>query len=215
MNYDRIYEYRFRGIDRAKKKVIWTEIADFIYKKLGCPESMLDPAAGQCEFINVVPSKEKWAIDMNPSLSEFATDGVKTVVGNNLQVALPENHFDAIFISNFLEHLESQQEVADFLHRMHCALKKHGQIAIMGPNFKYSYRQYFDFADHTVILSELAVAEHLFGAGFRVKEIHPRFLPLSFRGKLPVNRFLARVYLKLPLSWRFFGKQFLIIGQKE
>lgn len=215
MNYDRIYEYRFRGIDPAKKKVIWTEIADFIYKKLGSPESILDPAAGQCEFINAVPSKERWAVDMNPSFPEFAADGVKTVVGNNLGVTLPENHFDAIYISNFLEHLESQREVADFLQRMHRALKKDGQIAIMGPNFKYTYRQYFDFADHTVILSELGVAEHLFGAGFHVKEIHPRFLPLSFRGKLPVNKFLAKIYLRLPLAWRFFGKQFLIIGRKE
>ncbi len=84
----------------------------------------------------------------------------------------------------------------------------------MGPNFKYVYKEYFDFADHTVVLSELGVAEHLYGAGFEVETIHPRFLPLSFRGGLPVNKFLVQCYLAMPWAWRFFGKQFLLIGRK-
>jgi hypothetical protein len=130
MNYDRIFEYKFKAVDRANKKVIWMEIVNFIYKKLGNPESMMDPAAGQYEFVNVVPSKEKRAINMNLVLSAFA-------------------------------------------------------------NSKYTYRH------------------------FRQKEIHPQFLPLSlFRGKLPVNRFLARVYFSLRLSWRFYSKQLPIIEQK-
>ena len=115
---------------------------------------------------------------------------------------------------NFLEHLHSQEEVADFLGKMYGHLRKGGRIAVMGPNFKYVYKQYFDFADHTVILSELGLAEHLYGAGFEVERIHPRFLPLSFRGGLPINRMLVRAYLGMPWAWRFFGKQFLLIGRK-
>lgn len=215
MNYNRIYEYRFHGVDLDKKKAIWKEIADFIFKKLRNPNSILDPAAGQCEFINSIASKERWAVDMNDSLNKFAETDVRKVIGNNLHVELPDAHFDGVFVSNFLEHLNSQDEVALFLEKMHKTLKRGGLIAIMGPNFKYTYSEYFDFADHTVILTELGVAEHLFGAGFRIKEIHPRFLPLSFRGKLPVNRFLARLYLTNSIFWRFFGKQFLLIAEKE
>ena len=215
MNYDRIYQYRFQGIDAEKKKTAWTEIANFLYRKLGEPATILDPAAGQCEFINAIRSTGKWAVDLNDYfIKKWADPDVQIIVGDSLKVALPENHFDAVFVSNFLEHLGSQEEVAAFLERMYRCLKPGGRIAIMGPNFKYAYRQYFDFADHTVILSELGLAEHLYGAGFSLEHIYPRFLPLSFRGGLPVSKFLIRVYLNLPLAWRVMGKQFLVIGKK-
>jgi hypothetical protein len=86
----------------------------------------------------------------------------------------------------------------------------------MGPNFKYASREYFDFADHTVILTELGLAEHLYGAGFQVREIHPRFLPLSFRGRglLPVSKLTVGLYLKNPFAWKILGKQFLLVGEK-
>ena len=57
--------------------------------------------------------------------------------------------------------------------------------------------------------------EHLYGAGFELVETHPRFLPLSFRGKLPVHKLLVRLYLKMPFIWFLFGKQFLIIAEKK
>jgi hypothetical protein len=104
--------------------------------------------------------------------------------------------------------------VAAFLERMFACIKPGGKIAIMGPNFKYAYRSYFDFADHTVILSELGLAEHLYGAGFEIENIYPKFLPLSFRGKIPVSRLLVKTYLSFPLAWRVLGKQFLLIGRK-
>jgi SAM-dependent methyltransferase len=214
MNFNRIYEYRFRGIDRNKKLSTWKVIAAFIYKRLESPITILDPAAGNCEFINLIQAKEKWAVDMNEATLQVADKDVKVVIGNNLDVSLPLEYFDAIYVSNFLEHLYTQEQVATFLERMFQLLKIGGRICIMGPNFKYCYREYFDFADHTVILSELGVAEHLYGAGFKINELHPRFLPLSFRGKIPINDFLVRMYLSLPFFWRFFGKQFLIIAQK-
>src|SRR5258708_32947582 len=94
-------------------------------------------------------------------------------------------------------------------------LKPGGRIAVMGPNFKYAYRDYFDFADHTVILTELGLAEHLYGAGFEIESIYPKFLPLSFRGGIPVSRFLVRTYLSLPLAWRIMGKQCLLVATKQ
>lgn len=214
LNYDRIYEYRFQGVKADKKALTWSLIADFIHQKLGQPKRILDPAAGNCEFINFSPSEEPWALDMNPLTHEHAAEGVKVIIGNNLEIELPSEYFDGVYISNFLEHLHSQEEVGFFLERMFNALKPGGKIAIMGPNFRHCYREYFDFADHTVILSELGLAEHLYGAGFNLAEVHDRFLPLSFRGGLPVNKFLVQTYLNIPFFWRFFGKQFLLIGEK-
>jgi SAM-dependent methyltransferase len=214
MNYERIYNYRFKGINRDKKLLTWKIIAEFIYNKLGKPNAVIDPAAGDCEFINQIPSTERWAVDMSPLTKDMAQPNVKVVTGNNLEVDLPKNYFDGVYISNFLEHLHSQEEVAKFLERMFEIIKPGGKIAVMGPNFKYCAKNYFDFADHTVILSELGVAEHLYGAGFEINEIHPKFLPLSFRGGIPVNEFLVKMYFKMPFAWKIMGKQFLLIAQK-
>jgi len=215
MNFDRIYEYRFRGIDEEKKKVTWEEIARFIYGRLSQPRTLLDPAAGKCELVNAIESAEKWAVDLNDYfIKRYAAPGVKVVVGDIFKVQLPQDYFDAVFISNFLEHLNSQEEVAALLEKMFHSLRPGGKIAVMGPNFRYTYRSYFDFADHTVILSELGLAEHLYGAGFEIESIHPRFLPLSFRGGIPVSRLLVRTYLSMPLAWRLMGKQFLVIATK-
>lgn len=214
MNYERIYEYRFQGVDRNKKLSTWKIIAEFIANKLGNPKSVIDPAAGDCEFINQVPVTERWAVDMGEHTRKMAAAGVKVVIGNNLTAELPLNYFEGVYVSNFLEHLYSQDEVATFLSRMFAILKPGGKIAIMGPNFKYCAKNYFDFADHTVILTELGVAEHLYGAGFKIEEIHGRFLPLSFRGKIPVTDFLVKTYFKMPFAWKIMGKQFLLIAQK-
>lgn len=215
MNFDRIYEYRFQGIDAGKKKVTWEEIATFIYEKLSRPAAILDPAAGKCELINAIKSTDRWGVDLNDYfIGKYADPGVKVVVGDIFDVSLPENYFDGIFISNFLEHLNSQDQVAQLLEKMFACTRPGGKIAIMGPNFKYAYRSYFDFADHTVILSELGLAEHLYGAGFNIEHIYPRFLPLSFRGGMPVSRSLVKMYLSFPPAWRILGKQFLLIGTK-
>ena len=215
MNFHRIYQYRFKDIEDDKKKITWEEIAAFVYKKLLAPASILDPAAGKCELINAIKSKERWAVDLNDYfIRKYAAPDVKILIGDILTTELPENYFEGVFISNFLEHLNSQEDVATLLEKMFRCLKPGGRIAIMGPNFKYAYREYFDFADHTVILSEVGLAEHLYGAGFEIEYIYPRFLPLSFRGGFPVSRFLVKRYLSMSWAWRFFGKQFLLIGKK-
>ena len=214
MNYDRIYQYRFQQVSHEKKRAIWREIADFFYHRLNKPVRVLDSAGGMCEFINAVSSGEKWVIDISQTVKNFAAPDIKIVVGDSLKVDLPADYFDAVFISNFLEHLHSQEQVAHFLERMYATLRPGGKIAIIGPNFKYAYREYFDFADHTVVLSELGVEEHLYGAGFNIEQTHPRFLPLSFRGGLPVHKMLVRLYLNMPFVWFVLGRQFLIIAEK-
>jgi hypothetical protein len=60
----------------------------------------------------------------------------------------------------------------------------------------------------------VAVVEHLYAAGFEVTAVIPRFLPYSFRGRLPSSPALARSYLRLPALWRVLGKQFLVLGTK-
>jgi hypothetical protein len=214
MNYQRLYEYRFRRVDQGRRHEVWGAVAPMLYELLKRPERVLDPAAGRCEFINAVPSAERWAVDAVAYEEGVARAGTKLIVSEIMDADLPSAYFGGVFVSNFLEHLPSQEAVADFLERMHSCIEPGGRIAIMGPNFKYCSREYFDFADHTVILTEQGVAEHLYAAGFKIHLVHPRFLPYTFTGRLPSHPALVRAYLRFPIAWRLLGKQFLVIAER-
>ncbi|MFL5831863.1 MAG: class I SAM-dependent methyltransferase [Solirubrobacteraceae bacterium] len=214
MNYQRLYEYRFRDVDQSARTAVWREIAPFIYEQMGRPQKVLDPAAGRGEFINAVPAEERWAVDQVAYAEGTYDPAITTVVSDIFDVELPSEHFDGVFVSNLLEHLHSQGSVAAFLSRMYQATAPGGQIAIMGPNFRYCARQYFDMADHTLVFTHRAIAEHLYAAGFEPQRIEPRFLPVTFTGRLPPSPLLTRRYLRTPLAWRLIGKQFLVIGRR-
>lgn len=214
MNYDRIYEYRFRTVDRADKIATWKILARWIARQMGDPQIVLDPAAGACEFVNGVPARERWAVDMGSQVTQLAEPGVRAIAGRIDQVELPREHFEGIFVSNFLEHLPTQESVAEFLERMHACLVPGGVIAVMGPNFRACPREYFDFADHTLILTDRSLTEHLHAAGFDVERVVPRFLPLTYRGRLPAKGFLVEAFLRLPIAWPIVGRQFFAIARK-
>ena len=178
MDYNRLYEYRFKDVDKHKKLITWKEISHFIFKKLNQPQIIIDPAAGKCEFINSIPSREKWAVDLNIDfISKFANKDIKIKIGDSLKLDLPSNYFDAVFISNFLEHLNSHEEIHLLLNNMFNILRAGGRIAVMGPNFKYCPKEYFDFADHKIILTHFSLEEHLYSAGFKIIRVVPRFFP--------------------------------------
>jgi SAM-dependent methyltransferase len=213
LDYRRLYQYRFRGIDQQAREAVWGEIAPFIYRRLGAPERVLDPAAGLGEFINAVPAAERWAVDRTDHSAALAPE-ITMVVSDIMDAELPAAHFDAAFVSNFLEHLPSPDAVGALLGRLHGWLKPGGRIAVMGPNIRYCSAQYWDCADHIVALTDVAVEEHLYAAGFEPVERISRFLPYSFRGLLPPSPALTRTYLNTPVAWRLLGKQFLVIARR-
>jgi hypothetical protein len=215
VNYQRLYEYRFRGIEQRRRDDVWVALAPMLHELLGRPERVLDPAAGRCEFINAVPAAERWAVDAVAYEEGVARAGTHLIVSEIMDADLPSEYFGGVLVSNFLEHLLSQEAVAAFLERMCDCMAAGGRIAIMGPNFRYCAREYFDFADHTVVLTERAVEEHLYAAGFEIVEVHPRFLPYTFTGSLPSHPALVRAYLRFPLAWRILGKQFLVVAERS
>jgi SAM-dependent methyltransferase len=127
-------------------------------------------------------------------------------------VELPAAHFDGILLSNTLEHLMNFEDVQRCLRKMHAALRPGGVVAVLGPNFKYCAKEYFDCADHVLALTHVSVQEHLFAAGFQIQSVLPRYLPYSFRGRLPPSKSLTRLYLRNPWAFRLLGKQFLVIA---
>jgi SAM-dependent methyltransferase len=215
MDYERLYDYRFRGVDQAAREGVWEELAPYITERaLATPERLLDPAAGRREFITAAPADERWAVDAVDYGEAVDGAGVRVIVADIMSADLPADHFDGVFVSNFLEHLAGPEGVQRFLRKMLAVIEPGGRIAIMGPNFRYCAAEYFDCADHTVALTHVAVGEHLHAAGFEVASITPRFLPYSFRGRLPPSPALTRAYLRFRPAWRLLGKQFLIVGTR-
>jgi hypothetical protein len=213
INYERLYAYRFRDVDQASRQAVWREIATYVHARMGEPERVLDPAAGRGEFITAVPAAERWGVDLVKQ-ADLEAVGVQMIIADIMDADLPKDHFDGVFLSNFLEHLPSQDAVGTVLAKLYEAMSPGGRIAIIGPNFRYCARDYFDCADHTVILTHVSMAEHLYSAGFEITSVAPRFLPYSFRGLLPPSPQLTRTYLHTPAMWRLLGKQFFLIARK-
>ena len=93
-------------------------------------------------------------------------------------------------------------------------LKNDGLFIAMGPNFKYASRQYWDFWDHHIPLTELSCTELLLCSGFKIERMVARFMPYSMSNGNKPPLFLVGLYLRFPFLWPFFGKQFLVIGRK-
>ena len=98
MNYERLYEYRFRDIDQDSRTAVWGEIAPFISKVLGDPEVVLDPAAGRGEFINAVPARERWAVDMVAYPEGTHAPGTEVIVSDIFDAELPQHYFEVTHV---------------------------------------------------------------------------------------------------------------------
>ena len=56
LDYSRLYEYRFKDVDQRSRQLVWNEIAQFLWNRMGRPQRVLDPAGGRGEFVNAVPA---------------------------------------------------------------------------------------------------------------------------------------------------------------
>lgn len=213
MDYSALYAYRFKDVNLDSRKRVWEVISQFIYELADKPERVLDPACGLGEFINSCPAPERWASDLGMSGDDLDPE-IKFEQKSFFDLDVPDDYFDLIFLSNVLEHLETQASVNEFLVRARAKLRHGGRLIIMGPNFKYCADEYFDCADHTTILTHVSVAEHLVAAGMNPLIIHPKFLPFSFRSRLPSFPWMTSFYLHMKPMWRILGKQFLVVGAK-
>lgn len=212
-----LYRKRFPAEALARRQAVWQVLCRSWLDRYVDPEDrVLEVAAGYCEFINNIQAAEKTAIDLNPEMADHAAPGVRChrINADELTRVLPRNHFDVAFMSNFLEHCRSRDQILAVLREVCAVLRPGGRLLILGPNFRCCYREYYDYFDHHLALTENAVAEALDLAGYDVELVQPQTLPFSFRGRLPSWPWLVKLYLHLPFMWRFFGAQFFLVGRK-
>ncbi len=212
-----LYQHRFPREMLDRRAAVWRVLCDLWFARYIPPDArVLEVAAGYCEFINNIKAAEKVAVDLNPETKKFAASDVTVheVAAERLVSVIEPASFDAVFMSNFLEHCRSRDQVLEVLRACHAALKPGGRLLILGPNFQFCYKQYFDFFDHHLALTHNSVAEALQVAGFELELVKARSLPLTFKGRLPPIPVLVKLYLRLPVFWPVFGKQFFVVARK-
>jgi SAM-dependent methyltransferase len=213
----KLYANRFDSRQMRAKVALWKVLIDEFLQNYVPPESaVLDIGGGYCEFINQIRAGKKSLIDLNPDSKLFANADVNVlnidVLNLDAYTSFTEQ-FDRIFISNFFEHLRNKEELVGIISFCFEALKPSGSLLIIQPNFKYSYKEYYDFIDHQLPLTDLSLQELLQTIGFEIDLILPRFLPFSTKGR-PASPLLLKVYLKLPFLWRFLGGQMFVKALK-
>ncbi len=214
----KLYANRFDSRQMQAKVVLWKVlIDDFLQQYVPSQSSVLDIGGGYCEFINQIRAEKKCLIDLNPDSKLFANPDVEVLnidVFNLGDRSLFPEQFDRIFISNFFEHLSNKEELIQIILFCFDALKPRGSLLVIQPNFKYSYREYYDFIDHQLPITHLSLQELLETVGFEIDLMIPRFLPFSTKGR-PASPLLLKIYLRLPFLWQFLGGQMFVKASKR
>jgi SAM-dependent methyltransferase len=210
------YQLRFGELAEYRNSV-WKVLCTDFFDSLISPDSrVLDLGAGWCEFINNVTAGQKYAMDLNPETQSRLASGIRFLHQDcSATWELERESLDVVFTSNFLEHLPDKDRVKQTVSHAYQCLAPGGCLICLGPNIKHVNGAYWDFWDHFVPLTELALGELLQLEGFDVEVNIGRFLPYSMSQGSAPPLFLLRLYLKLRFVWRFFGKQFLVIGRKK
>lgn len=212
----RIYEARFEGRHDYRNKVWTVLIRDFFQKYIRRDGAVLDLGAGYGEFINNISCGAKYAMDLNLDTAQKVNVDV-TVLAQDCSEPWPlrDSSLDVVFTSNFFEHLPDVQTLARTLTEVRRCLKYDGMLIAMGPNVTYAGNAYWDVVDHRLALSEQSLVKTLVSQGFSIQKYIARFLPFTMSEGLQYPTFFVAAYLRFPLAWRIFGKQFLVIGRKE
>jgi len=209
------YALRFQHIADYRSSVWKILTRDFFSRWIAPDCTVLDLGCGWGEFINQVSARHKYGMDLNPASSSKVNSDVAFLFQDcSAHWDLPDNHLDAVFTSNFFEHLPNKDSLRRTLDQALRCLKPGGRLICLGPNIKAVPGSYWDFWDHYLPLTELSLREGMELVGFEMEQVTARFLPYSMsQGSTPPLLFL-RIFLRCPFLWPLVGKQFLVIGRK-
>lgn len=212
---EEIYERRFAGLEEYRRSV-WRVLADDIFARWVSPgSSLLDLGSGYCEFINHIAARRKYAMDLNPATERHASRDVAVLLQDcSLPWQLEPASLDAVFTSNFFEHLPDKAALERTVKNALRSLKPGGRLIALGPNIRYTGTAYWDFFDHHIALSDKSLTELLEKCGFEMEYRRAQFLPYTMADGRQYPAWVLRSYLRIPFAWRLFGKQFLLIARK-
>jgi SAM-dependent methyltransferase len=213
-----LYRQRFSERDLETKRAMWQVLAERVFQPYLPPDgTVVDLGAGNCELVNSLVAARRVAVDLNPDTKRFAGPGVEVLLTSSEDLSALDNaSVDAVFTSNFFEHLPNKDALLSTLEQAHRVLKPAGRLVVLMPNIRYLPGRYWDYFDHHLPLTHLSLSEGLELAGFEVQRVVPRFLPYTVKDSpVRVPAFVVSVYLSLPIVWPIFGRQMLVVGARR
>lgn len=211
-----LYEQRFNAAERARKTALWKTLCQsFFQKYVSESDVVVDLGAGYCEFINNIRCGRKFAVDLSEDTRATAAADVTVIIEPVTDLSSFEtSSVDVVFASNLFEHMRTKDDLIKVLGEVHRILRPKSKLLVLQPNIHYAYREYWDYLDHHIPLSHASMTEALNVAGFAVREVRPRFLPYSFKSRVPQSDFLLRLYLMAGPLHLLFGKQMFLVARK-
>jgi SAM-dependent methyltransferase len=209
------YRQRFTSLAPYRDSVWRVLVREFFQRYVDPNATVLDLGCGWGEFTRNIHARRRIAMDLNPDMPSRVGSGVETILQDCSQSwQIADSSLDIVFTSNFFEHLPDKDALQRTLQEAFRCLRSGGRIICIGPNIRFVDGSYWDFWDHYLPLTDRSMVEILTLTGFAVERVEPRFLPYSMsQGFTPPVAFIS-LYIHIPLLWRFFGKQFLLIGRK-
>jgi SAM-dependent methyltransferase len=197
----------------SKRKVLWESLWRYsLQRNLNDPDSLLELGAGRCELVNASTASVKFAVDTWPGVQLHADKNVNVHVGSVTNMGYMESDsVDAVVASNLVEHL-THVEFKKTLNEVSRILKSGGKLALIQPNFRYAYKQYFDDYTHVSIWTHVSLSDFLAAEGWRVDVVEGRFLPLTVKSRVPVHPWLIWAYLRSPI--KPISGQMLVVATK-
>lgn len=202
------------------RQVLWPIICNYLQKFIWKDKKILELACWYGDFINNISAKEKYATDIWEWSKKFLNKEVNFKVWDLSKIwreqPYEDNHFDCIFMSNFLEHLDDEQiqNLMDWIKKI---INKNWKIMIIQPNFHYMYKDYFDDYTHKKIFTHVSLCDYIESNWFQMIHCEKKFLPWSFKkNKLPLR--LSKLWLKIYFKQnfiRFGGQMFLVFENKN
>ena len=218
LSLEQIYRHRFSESQLASKRAFWKVLCRRVFQAWVPREgTVLDLAAGNCEFINNIDADRRIAVDLNPDMVRFADPDVEVLTSRADSLpGLRDGEVDTVFTSNFFEHLPSKEALLATLEECHRITKVEGRLVVMMPNIRYLAGRYWDFLDHHLPLTHLSLSEALELSGFEVDVVVPRFLPYTVKdARLPVRPWMVTLYLAFRPLWPLLGRQMLVVATRR
>jgi SAM-dependent methyltransferase len=210
-----IYDGRFTEEDLRYKRELWQVLcADYFQRLVPRDATVVDLAAGTCEFINAIECGRKIAVDLNPDVAEHALDAEVVIAPSTDLGPIDDNSVDVVFTSNFFEHLPDSDSLLATLRECRRILRPDGRLIVLMPNIRYLAGAYWDYLDHHLALTHHSLTEALRLSGYETVEVIPRFLPYTVKDRrMPRSLALVRLYLRARPAWRILGKQMLVVAR--
>ena len=212
----KMYKHIFPEEELSAKEVLWKILIDEVLQEyIKDNDTVLDIGGGQCLFINNIKCGKKFANDLNPDIIKYADKDVITIQerADNLSTVQDES-IDVVFASNFFEHMKDKDELERVIEEIKRVLAVNGVLLVIQPNIRYAYKEYWDVIDHYIPISDSSLSDLLIINNFKIIKCHPRFMLWSPKHKLSRYAFLLKIYLRVPLLWKIFGKQLFMAAKK-